>query len=156
MKARFKFYFASNNIVLKLFSAEALASYAMHSFKRYPLRGQHSLLAIKLHFLLDSAESIFTLCCLKLVSIFPFLKKQYSFWLFRTKYFEKKFNLQLYLSIVSHFFSHELPRAACLYTASCFEKITVCVIKTMLVTLPLVQRHKARREVNQQIKRKSR
>ena len=31
-----------------------------------------------------------------------FLKEQCSFWLFRTKYFEKKFNLQLfYLPIVS-------------------------------------------------------
>ena len=55
-----------------------------------------------------------------------------------------------------HLFSHELPRSARLRKISCFEKITVCVIEAMLVTLPLVQRNKARREVNQQIKRKSR
>ena len=91
--------------------------------------------------------------CVRYFSLFS--KEQCSFWLFRTKYFEKKFNLQLfYLSIVSHFLSHELPRATRLLTA-CFEKITVCVIKTILVTLPLVQRNKARRKVNQQIKRKS-
>ena len=55
-----------------------------------------------------------------------------------------------------HVFSHELPRAARLLKTSCFEKITVCVIETMLVTFSLVHRNKARREVNQQIKRKSR
>ena len=53
-------------------------------------------------------------------------------------------------------FSPELPRAACLLKTSCFEKITVCVIETMLVTLPLDQMKKARREVSQQIKYKSR
>ena len=45
--------------------------------------------------------------CLKLVSaIFHyFQKKQYASWLFRTKYFEIKFNLQLlYLPIVSQTF----------------------------------------------------
>ena len=35
------------------------------------------------------------------------------------------------------------------------KKITVCVIKTMLVTLPLIQMNKAQREVSQQIKYKS-
>ena len=55
-----------------------------------------------------------------------------------------------------HVFSHELPRAARLLKTSCFEKITVCVIETMLVTLPLVQMNKARREVSQQIKIKLR
>ena len=48
-----------------------------------------------------------------------------------------------------HLFSPGLPCATCLLEASCLEKITVCVIATMLVTLPLVQRNKTRREVNQ-------
>ena len=55
-----------------------------------------------------------------------------------------------------HFFIPELPRAARLPKTSSFEKITVCVIETMLVTLQLVQMNKARREVSQQIKHKSR
>ena len=38
---------------------------------------------------------------------------------------------------------------------SCFEKITVCVIETMLLTLPLVQMNKAQREVNQPTKHRS-
>ena len=46
-------------------------------------------------------------------------------------------------------FSPGLPRAIRLLETSCLEKITVCVIETMLVTLPLVQMNKARREVNQ-------
>ena len=54
-----------------------------------------------------------------------------------------------------HLFSPELPHATCLLETSCLEKITVCVIETMLVTLPLVQMNKARREVSQQIKYKS-
>ena len=36
-----------------------------------------------------------------------------------------------------------------LLETSCLEKITVSVIETMLVTLPLVQMNKAQREVNQ-------
>ena len=36
-----------------------------------------------------------------------------------------------------HVFSHELPRAARLLKTSCFEKITVCVIETILVTCRL-------------------
>ena len=55
-----------------------------------------------------------------------------------------------------HLFSPELLRAARLLKTSCFEKITVCVIETMLMTLPLVQMGKAQREVSQQIKHKSR
>ena len=47
-----------------------------------------------------------------------------------------------------HLFSPELPRATRLLETSCLEKITVCVIETMLVTLPLVQMNKARRKVN--------
>ena len=53
-------------------------------------------------------------------------------------------------------FSPELLHAARLLKTSCFEKITVCVIETMLMTLPLVQMSKAQREVTQQIKHKSR
>ena len=53
-------------------------------------------------------------------------------------------------------FSPGLPRATRLLETSCLEKITVCVIETMLVTLPLVQMNKARREVNQRIKHRSR
>ena len=48
-----------------------------------------------------------------------------------------------------HLFSPGLPHATHLLETSCLEKITVCVIETMLVTLPLVQMNKARREVNQ-------
>ena len=55
-----------------------------------------------------------------------------------------------------HLFSPGLSRAARLLKASCFEKITVCVIETTLVTLLLVQMNKARRKVSQQIKHKSR
>ena len=87
-----------------------------------------------------------------------FLKEQCASWLFRTKYSEKKFSWQLFdLLIVSRtFFSHELPHAARLLKTCWFEKITVCVIETMLVTLPLDQMKKARGEVSQQIKYKSR
>ena len=54
-----------------------------------------------------------------------------------------------------HLFSPGLSRATRLLETSYLEKITACVIETMLVTLPLVQMNKARREVNQQIKYKS-
>ena len=54
-----------------------------------------------------------------------------------------------------HLSSPGLPRATRLLKTSCLEKITVFVIETMLVMLPLVQRNKARREVSQQIKYKS-
>ena len=69
---------------------------------------------------------------------------------FRTKYIEKKFNLQLFFlpSVHERLFSLELPCTTRLLETSCLEKITVCVIETMLVTLPLVQMNKARREVN--------
>ena len=53
-----------------------------------------------------------------------------------------------------HLFSPGLPRATRLLE-TCLEKITVCVIETMLVTLPLVQMNKAQIEVSQQIKYKS-
>ena len=54
-----------------------------------------------------------------------------------------------------HLFSPGLPRTTRLLGTSCLEKVTVCVIETMLVTLPLVQMNKAQREVSQQIKYKS-
>ena len=61
----------------------------------------------------------------------------------------------IFLLFHEHLFSPELPRAPHLLKTSCFEKITVCVIGTMLVSLPLVQMSKARREVSQQTKYKS-
>ena len=63
----------------------------------------------------------------------------------------KKFNLQLYFFPLfhKHLFSPGLPRPTRLFEIFCLEKITVCVIETMLMTLPLVQMNKARREVNQ-------
>ena len=54
-----------------------------------------------------------------------------------------------------HLFSTGLPCATRLLETSCLEKITVCVIETMLVTLPLVQMNRARKEVSEQIKYKS-
>ena len=89
--------------------------------------------------------------CVRYFSLF--LKEQCASWLFRTKYFEKKFNLLLfYLPTVSWtFFSSGLPRATHLIETSS-EKITACVIETILVTLPLVPMNKARRKVSQQIK----
>ena len=79
-----------------------------------------------------------------------FLKDKCISLLFRTKYIEKKFNLQLlFLPTVSHLFSPGLPRATRFLENSCLEKITVCAIETMLMTLLLVQMNKAQREVNQ-------
>ena len=93
--------------------------------------------------------------CVRYFSLF--LKEHGASWLFRTKYFEKKFNLQwFYLPIISRtFFSPAIPRTVRILK-TCFEKITACVMEAMLVTLPVVQTHKARREMNQQIKPKSR
>ena len=54
-----------------------------------------------------------------------------------------------------HLFSPGLPCATRLLEPSCLEKITVCVIETMLVTLPLVQMNKTRRQLSQKIKYKS-
>ena len=60
---------------------------------------------------------------------------------------------EIYLSVVffplfhKHLFTPGLPRVTRL-VETCLEKITVCVIETMLVTLPLVQMNKAQREVN--------
>ena len=79
-----------------------------------------------------------------------FLKDKCVSSLVRTNYIEKKFNLQWYFFPLfhQHSFSPGLPRATRLLQTSCLEKITVFVIETMLVTLPLVQMNKARREVN--------
>ena len=114
---------------------------------------------------------MFVKACVRYFSLF--LKEQFVSGLFRTKYFEKKFNLKhvymrpevnsnrLKISLTfplfhEHLFPPGLPRATRLLQTSCLEKITVCVIETMLVTLPLAQMNKARREVSQQIKYKSR
>ena len=107
---------------------------------------------------------------LKLVSaiFLTIFKRTMCFLVNPKKYFQKKFNLQLfYLPIVSRTFIlswattftnlfSELPRAVRLLKTSCFGKITVCVIEKMLATLQLFQTIKARREVNQHIKHKSR
>ena len=79
------------------------------------------------------------------------LNEQYVSWLFRTKCFETKFNLSCFIFSLlhEHLFSPGLIRATRLIETSCFEKITAFVIQTMLVTFPLVQMNKARREVGQ-------
>ena len=79
-----------------------------------------------------------------------FLKDKCISSLFRTKYIEKKFTLQLFFFPLFHedLFSPGLPCATCLLKTSCLEKVTVCVIETMRVTLPLVQMNKAQREGN--------
>ena len=70
--------------------------------------------------------------------------------LVRMQYIEKKFTLQLFFFSLfhEHLFSPGLPCATHLLKTSCLEKITLCVIEAMLVTLSLVQMNKARREVN--------
>ena len=93
-------------------------------------------------------ESLFKACvCYFSLS----LKDKCISLLFRTKYIEKKFNLQLFFlpSVHKHLFSPGLLCTTRLLETSCLEKITECVIETMLVTLPLVQMNKARREGNQ-------
>ena len=88
-------------------------------------------------------NSFYSLCPL-------FLKDKCISSLFSMNYMEKKFNLQLFfLPTVSQTFVFSgLPCATRLLETSCLEKITVCVIKAILVTLLLVQMNKARREVN--------
>ena len=55
----------------------------------------------------------------------------------------------VFLPTVSRrFILSRATRTTRLLETSCLEKITVCVIETMLVTLPLVQMNKARREGN--------
>ena len=86
--------------------------------------------------------------CVRYFSLF--LKDKCISFLFGTKYIEKKFNWQLFFFPLFHedLISPGLPRAICLLETSCLEKITVCVMETMLVTLLLVQMNKARREGN--------
>ena len=87
---------------------------------------------------------------LKLVStIFHYFQKNSVF----PGYFERntlKRNLTYSCFIFSLFHEHLflLLKTAILLKTSCFEKITVCVIGTMLATLSLVQIYQARREVN--------
>ena len=73
------------------------------------------------------------------------------------KYFEKNLTYICFIFPLfhEHLFPPGLPRTTRLLESSCLEKITICVIETMLVTLRLVQMNKARREVSQQIKYKS-
>ena len=79
-----------------------------------------------------------------------FLKDKCISSLVRTKYIKKKFNLQLFF----------LPTVSRTFILSCATtrypppwnfllRKNNCVIETMLVTLPLVQMNKARREMNQ-------
>ena len=70
-------------------------------------------------------------------------------------YFSLFLKEQCFLVISNKILSPGLPRATRLLETSCLPKITVCVIKRMLVMLPLVLMNKARREVPQQIKYKS-
>ena len=85
---------------------------------------------------------VFKMCfksCVRYSSLF--LKDKCISSLIRTKYIEKKFNLQLFFFPLfhEHLFSPGLPRATRLLETSWLEKITVCVIETMLVALPFVQ-----------------
>ena len=84
-----------------------------------------------------------------------FLKDRCISLLFRTKYIEKKFNLHL-LSLPTVLWALIPFKATRLLETSCLDKITVCVIETMVMTLPLVQMKKARREVNRTNKCKPR
>ena len=78
-----------------------------------------------------------------------FLKDKCVSSLVRTKYIEKKsYSCFFFPLFHKHLFSPGLRHATDVLETSCLEKITVCVIETMLVTLPLVQMNKARREVN--------
>ena len=80
-----------------------------------------------------------------------FLKDKCVSSLFWMKHTEKKFNLLLFFfspQFHEHLFSPGLPCATRLLETSCWEKITACVIQTMLVTLLFVQMNKAWRQVN--------
>ena len=79
-----------------------------------------------------------------------FLKDKCISLLFRMQYIKKNLTYSCFFLLLfhEHLFSPGLPCATRLLETSCSEKITVCVIETMLVTLPLVQMNKARREVN--------
>ena len=80
-----------------------------------------------------------------------FLKDKCISLLFRMQYIEKKLTYSCFFLPLfhKHLFSPGLPCTTHLLETSFSEKITVCVIDTMLVTLPLVQMNKeAQREVN--------
>ena len=66
-------------------------------------------------------SEMFLKACICYFSLF--LKDKCISSLFRTKYIEKKFNLQLFHEDL---FSPGLPRATRLLETSCLEKITVC------------------------------
>ena len=81
---------------------------------------------------------------------FTIFKRQMYFFIILNEVHWKEIWLSCFFSPLfhEHLFSPGLPHATRLLETSCLEKITVCVIETMLVTLPLVQMNKARREVN--------
>ena len=85
--------------------------------------------------------------CLLFFTIF---KRQMYFFLSSNEVHWKEIYLSSFFFPLfqEHLFCPGLPRATRLLETSWLEKITVCVIETMLVTLPLVQMNKARREVN--------
>ena len=123
----------------------------MHFFLPYFATFFHLLSIViitLLHIFLFPFLSYLFKACLHYFSLF--LKDKCISSLFRMKYIEKKFNLQLFFFPLfpEDLISPGLPRATRLLETSCLEKITVCVIETMLVTLPLVQMNKARREGN--------
>ena len=84
--------------------------------------------------------------CLLFFTIF---KRQMYFFLRSNEVHWKEIYLSCFFFplFYKHLFSPGLPCATRLLE-TCLEKITICVIETMLVTLPLVQLNKARREVN--------
>ena len=133
------FYHYINFIKLKvLFSQKMYASHLdLYFLKTFASKTMH--LCHLIYYQLNQEPLIFWLFKDKCISL-----------LVRTKYIGQKFNIQLFfLPTVSYLFSPGPPRATSLLEISCLEKITVCVIETMLVTLPLVQMNKAWREVNQ-------
>ena len=81
---------------------------------------------------------------------FTIFKRQMYFFLISKEVHWKEIYLSCFFfpQFHKHFFSHALSCATCLLETSCLEKITVCLIETMLVTLLLVQINKAQREVN--------
>ena len=111
-------------------------------------------------FQLHSSSGSDFMAILKLVSaIFHyFIFHKYISSLFRTKYIEKKFNLQLFFFLLFHkdLISLGLPCTTHLLETSCLEKITVCVIEAMLVTLPLYRWIKDEEKGTEQTKYKPR
>ena len=134
----------------------ALYQYVINGRKKYQRRNMICLLFINIQKLLTNTLKIMIKIknhyTLKLVSaIFHYFSKTNVF-LCYFKWSKSKRNLTyscfFFPLFHEHLFSPGLPRATRLLETSCLEKITVCVIETMLVTLPPVQMNKARREVN--------